>query len=170
MKTIFICTLFTLSILTAFSQAKIELQVGGANYLGLTVNSAYDIPLSKTKNNFLSPSFGIGIVEPNWAGDPTSIMHVGLDYFMSKFGVGCELSNFLPSPFGQRNNPTVDIDLIVYPNISYTFSTKIKLYFNVSGGAYFAFNETGNSYMGDTKMQFEGDVIPGFGLTTGYKF
>ena len=163
--------LFALSIMTflpSFGQAKIEIQIGGSNFLGMTINSAYDIPVSKNHNQILSPYFGIGLLEPNWDG-ATSIIHVGLDYTIKKFGIGCELSNFLPSPFGHRDYPQSDVDLIVYPNISYTFFTKIKLYFKVSGGAYFAFNKQ-YFYSGSSEIYFEGDVIPGAGFTTGYKF
>jgi hypothetical protein len=168
MKKAVLCALSSMIFLPSFGQAKIEIQIGGSNFLGMTINSAYDIPVSKNRNQILSPYFGIGFLAPDWDG-ATSIIHVGLDYTIKKFGVGCELSNFLPSPFGQRDYPQSDVDLIVYPNISYTFSTKIKLYFKVSGGAYFAFNKQ-DFYSGSSEMYFEGDVIPGAGFTTGYKF
>ena len=169
MKKVILCALSIMIFLPSFGQAKIEIQIGGSNFLGMTINSAYDIPISKKRNQFLSPSFGIGLLEPNWDG-PTSIIHVGLDYSINNFAIGCELSNFLASPFGQRDYPVSDVDLIYYPNISYTFSTKVKLYFNVSGGAYFAFNDRTNYLTGRSKMEFEGDVIPGAGFTAGYKF
>ncbi len=169
-KKLIICALSLSICISSFGQAKIELQLGGSNFLGITVNSAYDIPISKYKKRFLSPSFGIGIVDPNWAGGPTSIIHARLDYKTNKFGIGCEVSNFLASPFGQRTNPVMDVNLVVYPNISYTFSTKINLYFNVSGGSYFAFSERTDQLTGMSKLEFEGDVIPGAGLTAGYVF
>ncbi len=168
MKAAVLGTLFMLTFLPSFGQAKVELQIGGSNFLGMTVNSAYDIPVSKKGNQFISPYFGIGFLAPEWDG-ATSIIHAGLDYTVKKLGVGCELSNFLPSPFGQRDYPQTDVDLIVFPNISYTFSTKVNLYFKVSGGAYFAFNKA-DYYSGSTEWRFEGDVIPGAGFTTGYKF
>ena len=169
MKTAILCTLSIMSFLSSFGQAKIEIQLGGSNFLGMTINSAYDISVSKDQNQILTPYFGIGLLAPNWDG-ATSIIHLGIDYSIKKFGIGCELSNFLPSPFGQRDYPEADVDLIVYPNSSYSFSTKINLYFKVSVGAYFAFNKQRDYLSGTSRMYFEGDVIPGVGFTTGYKF
>ncbi len=168
MKIIAICAVILISNLPLFGQAKIEIQIGGSNFYGMTINSAYDIPVSKNHNRFLSPSFGVGLLLPSWDG-PTSIIHVGLDYTMNKFSIGCELSNFLPSPFGERDGPP-DVDLIVYPNVSYTYTTKANLYFNLSAGAYFAYSDSYNYSSGQSKLDFQGDVIPGVGITTGYKF
>jgi hypothetical protein len=65
--------------------------------------------------------------------------------------------------------------MIVYPNINYTLNTKLPLYFNSSLGAYFAFSRTydWNNWQSGTPraiMALQGDVIPGGGLSIGYKF
>jgi len=169
MKGLITLAFLFLTSLSSFSQAKIELQLAGANFLGLTINSAYDISVSKNKKHYLSPSFGIGLLEPSWDG-PTSIINLGLDYRYKNYGIGCEISNFFDSPFGKDNTHYGFVDLIVYPNISYTLSTKINLYFNISAGTYFAFSDRIDRDTGLTYIEFEGDVVAGGGLTAGYKF
>jgi hypothetical protein len=153
----------------SIAQAKVEIQIGGANFYGASVNSEYDIPIIKSNDRYLSPSFGIGVLLPSWDG-PTAIIHAGLDYTIKKFSLGCEVSNFLPSPFGQRSSRSPDVDLIVYPNLSYTYTTKNSLYFNLSAGAYFAYASKYDYNSGYTQLDFQGDVIPGVGISTGYKF
>ena len=169
MKKYLIIGIVLIAYLPALGQAKVEVQIGGANFYGATINSEYDISLSKNRERYLSPSLGIGILLPSWDG-PTTIMHVGLDYTIKKFSIGCELSRFMPSFFGQRDSPSSDVDLIVYPNLSYTYTTKNSVYFNLSAGVYFAYAGNYNYNTGLTELDFQGDVIPGVGITTGYKF
>ncbi len=163
------CAVILIVNMPLFGQAKIEMQIGGANFYGATINSEYDIPLSKNREMYVSPSLGIGILLPSWDG-PTTIMHVGLDYTIKKISIGCELSRFMPSFFGQRDSPSSDVDLIVYPNVSYTYTTKSNVYFNFSGGVYIAYNARYDNITGLTELEFQGDVIPGVGISTGYKF
>jgi hypothetical protein len=168
MQSVFTIPLLLLVVVSSFGQARIEAQFGGSNFLGMTINSAYDIALSKNNNQFISPSFGIGILAP-WWDEPTSIIHLGLNYQRQKWGAGVEASSFLANPLWGDGKPGDFVDLIVYPNINYTLSIKSGWYFKISGGAYFAFTRMGNFYVGESNLVFEGDVIPGGGFTVGYK-
>ncbi len=169
MKSLLIIILALIAHQPSIGQAKIEVQIGGANFYGASINSEYDIPISTNRGLYLSPSFGLGILLPSWDG-PTNIIHGGLDFTIKNISIGCELSRFIPSFFGQRDSPSSDVELIVYPNVSYTYTTEYNLYFNLSGGAYIAYSSRYDSSTGLTQLNFQGDVIPGVGISTGYKF
>lgn len=47
-----------------FSQLKIEGQIGGANFVGYSINTELDIKLFKNKDHYLMPSLGVGSVLP----------------------------------------------------------------------------------------------------------
>jgi hypothetical protein len=160
-----IIILFSVS---SYGQARVEAQFGGANFLGMTINSAYDISISEKGNQYLSPSFGIGFLAPGW-DEPTTIINVGITYKLLNWGFGVEAANFLVNPIWGATNSTGFVDLIAYPHISYTLSTKSKLYFKLSGGAYFAFSKMYNYDASELKLRFEGDVIPGGGISVGLK-
>jgi hypothetical protein len=161
-------TIIVLISTSAYGQARVELQMGGANFLGATINSAYDISISKNDKQFISPSFGIGMLSPGW-DEPTTIINVGITYKLLNWGFGVEAANFLVNPIWGATNSTGFVDLIAYPHISYTLSTKSKLYFKLSGGAYFAFSKMYNYDASELKLRFEGDVIPGGGISVGLK-
>jgi hypothetical protein len=152
---------------------RLETQFGGANFLGATINTVLDIPLSRNGNHALSPTFGWGFLMPGWDG-PTTIVHAGLNYKYKKFGFGAELSGFTKSPFANIEYYFFGgsfVDFIVYPNANYTFNILPNWYINVSAGAYLAFSKAYyDSQSGMRKMEFLGDVIPGGGLSIGYKF
>jgi len=168
MPRILTTALIVLTFVSSYGQARIEAQIGGANFLGMTINSAYDISLSKDDNQYISPSFGIGILAP-WWDEPTTIVLLGLNYQRLKWGAGIEASSFLTNLLWGDGKPQDFVDLIVYPNINYTISTGSKWYIKISGGAYFAFSRMGDFYAGQSNLAFEGDVIPGGGLVVGLK-
>jgi len=157
-----------LALLPVFSQARIEAKIGGSNFLGATINSAYDIAILEDGNQSISPSFGIGILFPGWE-DPTSIIHFGLNYRLFKWGFGIETSTFFANPLWGDGGGNGFVDLIIYPNVNYTIPINSNWYINISGGAYFAFSRSSNFQIEQTNLVFEGDVIPGGGLTVGYK-
>jgi hypothetical protein len=167
MSKILTTAIIILFSVSSYGQARVEAQFGGANFLGMTINSAYDISISEKGNQYLSPSFGIGFLAPGW-DEPTSIIHLGLNYQLNNWGVGLEASNFLTNLLWGDGKQQDFVDLIVYPNINYKLSLGSKWYLNISGGAYFAFTRMGDVYAGDSRVIYEG-TIPGGGLSVGLK-
>lgn len=155
-----------------FSQLKIEGQIGGANFVGHSLNTELDIRLSANGLHYLQPSIGLGLNYWN-PGSVLATTKVGLHYRYANWSVGAEAAGFSLHPFWSTPFDRNDwIDLLVYPNIAYIFFPDIesKLYYKVSLGAYFAFSRyvTGPGF--DYDLVWEGDVIPGFGLSMGYRF
>jgi hypothetical protein len=148
-------------------QVGIEAQIGGANFFGLTVNSRFKIPLSKSHVNSLSPTIGVGILAP-WWDQPTAIINAGITYNHKSLGIGTEISGFTDNPFVASSIPRDFVDVIVYPNLNYTFSINQNWYVRLSGGAYFAFSKFTDLFSEKVKLKFEGDVIPGAGIGIGY--
>lgn len=149
-----------------FSQASVEAQIGGANFIGITLNSRYSISLSKTKEHKLSPSFGIGTLAPWWDA-PTAIMNIGITYHYKSWGIGTEVSGFAAAPFVNSNRPHDFVDMIVYPNMNYTFKYVSNWYLRLSAGAYFAYSKSNDPQSDGGRLRFEGDVIPGAGVAVG---
>ncbi|HDY67153.1 MAG TPA: hypothetical protein ENH85_05105 [Candidatus Scalindua sp.] len=168
MKRVVLCTFILWGSLVSYGQIKFEAQVGGSNFLGITLNTAFDINISDNGHHKIIPSLGLGFLVPGW-DYPTTIIHFGLDYRYKRWGIGSEVSGFTINPFwGEGYNPFVD--MIIYPNINYTFGTKSSWYFKISAGAYFAFSKRYDSASEKTYMGYDGDVIPGAGFSVGYKF
>ena len=120
----------------------------------------------------LMPRFGVGRTFPGYRS-PSSIIHFGLHYRIRKFGIGCETAGFATSPFDSDSNffdPPSDI--LVYPDLNYTFSFNRNphLYLRLSAGVYFAFDKIRDDISGKNKLEWQGDPIPGAGLTCGYAF
>lgn len=149
------------------SQANFELQAGGSNFLGATFNTATDISISKDKQHFITPGIGVGILAPQWA-QSTMIVHSRLGYRYKRIGFGVETSGFTANPFSRARYLHDFVDLIVYPSFNYTFDMgRSNWYCRASTGLYFAFSRY-YDYGSGGKLQFEGDVIPGAGLSIGY--
>ncbi|MEZ4926812.1 MAG: hypothetical protein R3A50_11070 [Saprospiraceae bacterium] len=87
---------------------------------------------------------------------------------MKSWGIGTEVSGFMPSPFWDSEDLGF-IDMLVYPNINYTLSSKRNWYLKLSTGAYFAFLKRNEYDTSKSVFWFAGDVTPGAGLTVGYK-
>lgn len=163
--------LFAFSM-TASAQVKVDIQAGGANFLGLSINTELDIPVNREKGHVLMPRLGVGMLIPGLYS-ASSLVHVGLHYRIRKIGLGCEASGFFQNPFdrkGASNDHPADI--LVYPNLNYTFSfSKFPyLYLRISGGVYFAFDKVRDLLSDNEGLEWQGDPIPGAGLTFGYAF
>lgn len=170
MKVLFVITSLLLVTLIAFGQIKFETEFGGSNFLGMSLNTAFDIPLSANGIHFIVPNLGLGILLPGW-DIPTCIIHTGLNYRYKNWGLGTEVSGFTANPFrGKDKFASPDVDMIVYPNANYTLTNRKKWYFRISAGAYFAFSKSFDPELDKIKMKFDGDVIPGAGLCIGRKF
>ena len=157
------------------SQLGIELQVGGANFFGASVNASYIVKFDKTGEQSLNTNLGIGALYPGWSNGPndyritTIIYHTGLTYQYNRFGAGVEASFFAPNPLLQGYSTTGFVDLIVYPNISYLIFNRKSWYFKVSGGACFAYDNNSLTPNVPQQYDFAGDVTPGIGITAGIK-
>lgn len=174
MKNAAILLFALLSHFNAFSQVNLEGQLGGSNFLGLSLNTEVDIALSKTKDIYLSPSLGLGFLAPAFE-ESTAILRTGLHLKYKKWGIGSEVAGFTANPFSNQFYRNSFIDLLVYPNVNYTFGFKSNYYLKVSTGAYFAFSRYVQRPGGQFNdalppLRFEGDVIPGVGLSFGYRF
>lgn len=168
MKNLILFLLFTIYFAHDLAaQVGIEAQVGGANFLGLTVNTRFNIPLNRSKEHSLSPSFGIGMLAPGW-DEHTAIINTGLTYNYKSWGIGTEISGFTDNPFTTKTKERDFVDMIVYPNFSHTHTFKSGLYFRISAGPYFAFSKTSGPESEVKRLKFQGDIIPGAGLSVGY--
>ena len=174
MKNAVILLFSLLMHLHAFSQVNLEGQLGGSNFLGFSLNTEVDIALSKAKGIYLSPSLGMGFLAPT-IEESTAILRTGLHLKYKKWGIGSEVAGFTANPFSNPPFRSSFIDLLVYPNVNYTFGFKSNYYLKVSTGAYFAFSRylprPGGQFNSDARpLRFEGDAIPGVGLSFGYRF
>jgi hypothetical protein len=144
---------------TLFGQLNLEAQIGGSNFLGFSINTEVDIPLFKNKNYALSPSFGLGLIRiPHLAN--ATIIHSGLHLKYRKWGIGTEVSHF-SGDF---------VELLVYPNVNYTFGIRSNWYLKASVGAFIPFAYMNKSDKGASDLRFAGDIIPGAGINFGYRF
>ncbi|NVO18709.1 MAG: hypothetical protein HXX13_03365 [Bacteroidetes bacterium] len=168
-RELFISLVFSFGVILTYGQVKLETQLGGSNYLGMTLNAAYDLPLSKDSNQLITPTLGIGVAAPFWY-ERTCILHAGLNYSYKRIGIGSELSWFTGNPIYSGQDYQPEKLMVIYPNINIAIVKKRHWYFRLSGGAYFAFSKEYNYENEKHSLRFEGDVIPGLGITLGYKF
>jgi hypothetical protein len=159
-KEILLGLVFLAGVSLSQGQVRLEAQLGGSNFLGLTINSVYDIPLTETGDQCIETSLGMGFLAPGW-DVPTVILHGGLNYMYRHWGAGAEVSGFTSNPFWGNKEESRDFpDVIVYPNVNYTFYMKSRWYFKLSGGVLFAFS----------RPDYDGDPLPAGGLSAGYIF
>lgn len=161
---------------SGLAQICFESQFGGSNFLGLTFNTRFEIPLDANKNHLIIPQLGVGFLVPYRESPEVFtmplIVHGALSYRYKRIGIGCEASGFTGNPFfgnGTGYGPRSFVDLLIYPNLNYTFG-KGNWYYRVSAGAYFAFSYYSQYPTYENRLEFEGDVIPGAGFSVGYRF
>ncbi len=163
---IVICILF--SFYKADGQIGIETQFGGSNFLGASINTKYTIQICDSSHHTITPSLGIGFLAPKWYA-PTSIIHFGVNYAYKKIGIGVEASGFTDNPFVSSAKSKDFVDVIIYPNLNYTFQFKSPFYISASAGLYLAYSKASKYYNSGKKWHFERDIIPGVGFSLGYK-
>jgi len=151
------------------SQPGFELQFGGSNFLGATLNTSYELYPINGQNYSITPYFGIGSIMIISFSE-NAIVKGGLVQRLGNWGVGFEVSGFFENPFVPTFQGKDFIDMLVYPNFSFTSNRNKKIYFSVSLGAYFAFEKGFDNGQRSAGMDFAGDVIPGLGLTVGHRF
>jgi hypothetical protein len=138
MKNALIIICIIISFSKANGQAGIEVQFGGSNFLGASINSKYTIPICDSCHHTITPSLGIGFLLPTWDA-PTSIFHFGVNYAYKRIGIGVEASGFTDNPFVSSTKSRHFVDGIIYPNLNYTFQFKSPFYISASAGLYFAY-------------------------------
>ena len=166
-KLLLIIIAFCSFIADVSGQVAVEGQIGGANFLGLTINSRFQILISKENDHRLTPSFGVGILSPAWDA-PTMIVNAGLSYSHNAWGIGTEVSGFTENPFIPSDQPRDFVDMIIYPNFNYTFTFDSSWYVRLSAGAYFSYSKFTNPVTDISRLRYEGDVLPGAGISVGY--
>lgn len=160
---------------TSFAQIRFDLQLGGANFLGASLNTSFDIPLSKDKKHRISPGLGVGHLVPDAGYAQAEIItRFDLHYHYQRWGIGSELAGFMASPFSKSYawGGSEFVDLLFYPNINHSFPIKEDWYFKVSAGVYFAYSKRAGfgSNSNEVRFSYEGDPIPGVGLNFGRRF
>lgn len=153
-------------VFMANSQIKLETQIGGSNFLGCSINTSYDFYLTADHNQKLVPKIGFGMRYPDLL--VYGLILTDLNYEYKNLGGGVGMSKFFVMA-NPENIHFLDIELLVYPNLNYTFNLKSNWYLKVSAGAYFAFNQR-DRLESPYSLEFAGDVIPGGGIGFGYKF
>lgn len=165
---IFFALALVFAVSVTHAQVRIEGQVGGSNFYGLTANMEPIIKLDSMHTNGIGLSLGVGGMFA-WADQPTLIVHGGLHYYYKSWGIGGELSGFAPNPF-HFTPYEQELDMLIYPNLSYTFDFKKNHYLKISGGALFAFDKQQQYDIQNVEWEFMGDVIPGIGISFGVKY
>ncbi len=166
MRNILIIISFVLATNLSNSQASLELETGGSNFLGSTLNIAYEIQLLEKYKLSLKPYLGIGSILPVGYG-PASILHGGLEYRFGRSGIGIEASAFRENLFFPGVGHDF-VDVLLYPHYSYYRKLRGRTYIKVSLGLYFAYFETLNPQPNELPLEWESPVIPGIGITFGY--
>jgi hypothetical protein len=152
------------TVYQASAQTVVEGQFGGANYIGLSIGSGLEIPLSKCRTHVLMPSIGLGMMlPPMFKG--TGFLRAGLQYKYRSWGIGAEAGRFIAA-FGRQF-----VDILLYPNISHTVDGKGNMYFRMSIGAclaysrHYTFGPFGN-YLEPGPLRLD-EIIPGGSLSIG---
>ncbi len=154
----------------SFGQFSVEAQFGGADLLGFSVNTRLEIPLGIKKEHHIAPHLGLGLLAPGYIQPMHAIINTGLHYQYRRIGIGSEIGFYRVStsagtPGGYPNDV---MDIMLYPNVNYVFGKNL-LYYRISAGAYFAYYRNGSS-SGDLQFEWDGEIIPGFGISIGYRF
>jgi hypothetical protein len=175
MKRIMVICIVLFVACSAHGQLKLESQVGGANFLGMSINLAAEQKLSKEKDIVLEPLLGYGMLLPGW-DVPTDILHAGLNIKFNRFGSGIEGSWFIKSLFVKPDPSQFPgfIQLLIYPNVNYKIIDRTNWYLRISAGLLVGFDKEYTFTCFDCKpswrLSFAGDAIPGAGINIGYKF
>lgn len=153
---------------SARGQSRIEIYVTRANYLGITINASHEIYLSKDHHQKLLPTVGIGLKVPD-KFTSTKFLFFDLNYEYMNWGCGLELTRFIDERNSNMEGYNDCSEILLFPNLNYTLNITSNLYIQTSCGAYFSFSKKQLSDAGVYKFKFDGNVIPGIGVSIGYK-
>ncbi|MFP4557196.1 MAG: hypothetical protein ACLFNU_10020 [Bacteroidales bacterium] len=168
MKKIVLGLILLFSSLIIQAQIRVDALVGGSNYLGASINVTKGFELFSNENQYIDMTIGLGHVL-EYYNPKTMLIHFRLNYKIKKIGFSVETSRFIENYIKDNELSSDMVDLILYPNINYTFFTNRKFYLNISAGAYFAFDKF-SMPSAKSEWSFAGDVVPGAGLRVGYTF
>jgi hypothetical protein len=151
---------FLLLIVLSFSttlkgQTYLEGQLGGANFMGASLNIANDVSCGVANRRTFSTSFGVGYLVPQYE-ESNFNFHGAINYRGRRFGAGIEASRFFTIN-SERNRyySREFVTALFHPNINYTLYSKEKWQFRFSVGALAALDQ-GHLY---------DDIIPFIGIT-----
>ena len=167
-RVVIVCAVLLTVASNASGQAKVEAQVGGSNFLGITINSVYEIPIFEKGTEFLVPSMGLGFLAPGW-DDPACIIHVGLHYKVDHWGIGAEASHFIANPIWGHIPYSDFVNMMIYPDVNYTFNTKSNWYYKVSLGVWIPYDTWIDYSTNKRHQEYAGDAFPGVGFSMGYR-
>lgn len=172
MKRFFVVFTMVISSTLAYSQVNIELELGGSNFLGGSLNVERDFILNEHQT--ISAKLGLGGLFPGWPEVPTALYKGGLNYSYDRWGFGVDATVFTLSPFSTARYFNEELDLLVYPNVNYKWKFSQSYYLKFNIGAYFAFAKSYNIYGVEQSyfknLEFQGDIIPGAGISIGTTF
>ena len=169
MKKTILCSLFMALALTVSAQLKVGTQFGGANWVGLSLNAGYEFQFNESNDWSIDALAGIGVILPYFG--PNSIFNFQSNIYHKNIGLGIETAFHNEKPFYEKTIPSsAFIDLLAYPNISWRTQLSKHIYLSFSAGAYLAFSKYGSEIGMKDKFRFEGDVLPGIGISCYYKF
>ncbi len=154
--------LFVFLFNSSFAQHSIGLKLGGANFIGGSINYNYKLETNFLKERYILISTGLGYTP--WG--PSYIFNGSISYHQKRIGIGIDHTRFYNEFFFETYGSNNFIDLLLYPNISYQILNK-RIELTFSSGTYFAFSRYRIS-SNDRKMSFLGDIIPGAGLSINY--
>jgi len=119
-------SIFILFLNLAFSQTRIGAEVLGSNGFGLSVNVEQIFPL--TGNNKIGIGAGLGTMVQ---GEIGWLYKGGTYYYFGSWGVGADFSvlNRIGEP---AKNSYSEVDLLVYPNVNYSWFLQNYQFFKLS--------------------------------------
>jgi hypothetical protein len=161
MRNVLISTLL-LSASSVSGQLSLETQLGGSNYLGLTLNARYAVALSTCQPNYLVLTAGMGKGFTNWSHAP--VLHSGLDYQMARWGIGIEASYIAETWSNMEPMASFGDMLLVYPNLSFSQTVLSRCYFRLAAGGILAWDRDNTARPG---LSYAGDAIPFGSLAVG---
>lgn len=149
-----------------YAQVALEAQIAGSNIAGITLSSMFEIKRNTRIPQSFVTSIGLGSSILDW-NNPYLLTHLGAIYKIKKWGAGVEMTTFSDHPLKGPSSHDILVDMILYPNLSFTWGKSQAWYYRISAGAYFAFSKQYDYDSKRTTMYFEDDVIPGIGFSLG---
>lgn len=170
MKRSFLILAFLASFASFGQTLNTEIQIGGTNFIGLSINAEGVWNLND--NNAIGLKLGLG-VPVAFFDDKEAISStlIGLHYYYKDWGIGMEAAGYHAFPFVSPLNTTTspEMDMMLFPNINYTFHLESS-YLKVGAGVWMPMSYyPGAPGSGELNAQIE-DPIPGISLSWGISF
>ena len=124
----------------AICQSSIGIKLGGANFIGASLNYNYTFYTNYTKDQYVDLSAGFGYSP--WV--PSYLFNSSVSFHKKRMGIGIDHTRFYNDFFFRSNGGNSFVDMIIYPNLNYCILNK-RIKVSVNAGAYFAFRKYRNS-------------------------